>query len=131
MALSVKRSKPVKADRLPLRQKISYGIGQAAAGLHGYAIGVFLLFYYNQVLGLSAGLAGLAIGLATVVDAFTDPLVGSISDRWRSPLGRRHPFLYVSVLPVARAWLPIRREDADQDDARSLRPEGVLGARPF
>ena len=110
----------MKADRLLLRLKISYGIGQAAAGLHGYAIGVFLLFYYNQVLGL-----------ATVVDAFTDPLVGSISDRWRSPLGRRHPFLYVSVLPVARAWLPIRREDADQDDARSLRPEGVLGARPF
>jgi len=91
----------VKTDRLPLRLKISYGIGQAATGLHGYAIGVFLLFYYNQVLGLSAGLAGLAIGLATVVDAFTDPLVGSISDRWRSPLGRRHPFLYVSVLPVA------------------------------
>jgi len=94
----------LKADRVPFSLKFAYGIGQLPSGLHGYAVGIFLLFYYNQVLGLSAGIAGLTIGVATVVDSVTDPLVGSISDRWRSPNGRRHPFIFISILPVALSF---------------------------
>ena len=55
------------------------------------AFGVFLFFYYNQVLALSGTLAGLAVGIALVFDAISDPMAGSISDNWRSKLGRRHP----------------------------------------
>ena len=46
-------------------------------------------------------LAGLAVGLALVVDAFTDPLAGSLSDNWHSSYGRRHPFIYAAILPMA------------------------------
>jgi len=34
-------------------------------------------------------------------DAITDPLAGSLSDNWRSRLGRRHPFMFVAALPLA------------------------------
>ena len=64
------------------------------------AFGVFLFFYYNQVLGLSGTYTGLAVGIALVFDAITDPLVGSLSDNWRSRWGRRHPFIYAAVLPM-------------------------------
>ena len=62
-----------------------------------------MLVYYNQVLGLEPALAGLALALALVVDAVTDPLVGVWSDRARTRWGRRHP----SCMP-ASCRLPSR-----------------------
>ncbi len=41
--------------------------------------------------------------LAMIGDAITDPLVGIVSDRWRSKHGRRHPFLFVAPVPLALA----------------------------
>jgi len=60
----------------------------------------FLLFYYNQVLGVRAVLASVAIMVALVVDALTDPMVGSFSDNLRSRLGRRHPLMYAASVPL-------------------------------
>jgi Na+/melibiose symporter-like transporter len=64
----------------------------------------FTLLYYSQVLGLDARLAGLALGIGLVFDAVTDPLVGYLSDNTKSRWGRRHPFLYASVLPLALSY---------------------------
>jgi Na+/melibiose symporter-like transporter len=86
---------------LSLGHKLSYGIGQGAEGIKNGAFGVFLFFYYNQVLALSGTYTGLAVGIALVFDAITDPLVGSVSDNWQSARGRRHPFLFASALPMA------------------------------
>lgn len=87
--------------QLTFARKFAYGFGQAAEGLKFGAFAVFLFFYYVQVLGLSGTYAGLALGIALMIDAITDPLVGSISDNWRSRLGRRHPFIYASIVPMA------------------------------
>lgn len=90
--------------KLPWSVKLLYGLGQISEGLKTGAFGVFLLFYYSQVLGLSATWTGLAVGIALVVDAITDPLAGSISDRFRSRFGRRHPFMYASIIPLATGF---------------------------
>ena len=87
-------------SQLTLNTKFAYGIGQLAEGLKNSALGTFVLFYYNQVLGLPGTLAGLALAIALFFDAFTDPFAGSISDNWRSKMGRRHPFMYASALPL-------------------------------
>jgi Na+/melibiose symporter-like transporter len=90
----------VTSRRLSFATKVAYGIGQLAEGVKTTAFTVFLLFYYNQVLGLAAWWTGLALGVATVVDAVSDPLMGSISDSARHRWGRRHPFIYASALPL-------------------------------
>jgi len=90
--------------QLTRNTKLAYGIGQMAEGLKNSALGTFVLFYYNQVLGLPGTLAGLALAIALVFDALTDPLAGSISDNWRSRFGRRHPFMYASAAPLAFAF---------------------------
>ena len=84
--------------------KFAFGLGQMAEGIKNASFSVFLLFYYNQVLGLSADAAGLAIGVSLIFDAVTDPVAGTASDRWRSAQGRRHPFMYASALPLAIAF---------------------------
>ncbi len=94
------------ARKVSLRTKALYGSGSIAEGTKNFAFNIFLLFYYNNVLGLSGSLSGLAIFIALCVDAVTDPLVGSISDGYRSRWGRRHPFMFVSALPMAVCfWL--------------------------
>ncbi len=82
-----------------------YGIGQLPEGVKSAAFGFFLLFYYNQVLGLPGSLAGLALFIALGFDAVTDPLVGSWSDFSRNRLGRRHPFMYIAAIPFAIAFV--------------------------
>jgi len=64
----------------------------------------FVLIYYSQVLGLDPGLAGLAVGIGLVFDAITDPLIGYLSDSTRSKWGRRHPWLYASILPLGASF---------------------------
>jgi Na+/melibiose symporter-like transporter len=87
--------------RLSRATKLGYGLGQLAEGVKNTAFSAFLLFYYNQVLGLSGVLAGVALGLATIADAIADPLMGSISDSFRHRWGRRHLFMYAAVVPLA------------------------------
>ena len=60
--------------------------------------------YFNQVLGLPAVLVASALAVALVVDAFSDPIVGIWSDRVRSRWGRRHPFIYVAIIPFALSY---------------------------
>ena len=75
--------------KLPSRTKFAFGIGQVAEGVKNTGFATFLLIYYNQVLGLSGSLAGVAIMIALCFDAITDPLAGSLSDNLRSRWGRR------------------------------------------
>ena len=86
--------------RLHLYTKLAYGIGQLGEGFKNSSFETFLFFYYNQVLGVSGTWTGIAIFLALCVDAIADPLVGSLSDGWRSRFGRRHPFMYAAALPM-------------------------------
>jgi GPH family glycoside/pentoside/hexuronide:cation symporter len=99
-------SRAVRTVHLPTRTKVLYGIGSVAYGVKDNGFQFFLLLYYNQVLGLPEAWVGLGIMVALLVDAFGDPLVGYVSDHWRSRWGRRHPFMYAAALPVAGAyWL--------------------------
>jgi glycoside/pentoside/hexuronide:cation symporter, GPH family len=76
------------------------GIGALPEVFKDFAVKTFLLLYYNQVLGLPALYVSAALFLALLVDAVTDPIVGSYSDSFRSRLGRRHPFMYASAVPL-------------------------------
>ena len=79
--------------------KLGYGIGQTSSGVKNAVFSIFLFFYFNQVLGLSGSLAGMASLLALIVDAITDPMVGQLSDRCKSRWGRRHPFMLAGAIP--------------------------------
>ncbi|HET8936116.1 MAG TPA: MFS transporter [Polyangiales bacterium] len=88
-------------ERLRMGTKLSYGVGSIGEYAIYIAFNNWNFLFYNQVLGLSGTLAALAVTISLVVDAVTDPIVGSISDRLRSKLGRRHPFLYAAPIPLA------------------------------
>jgi GPH family glycoside/pentoside/hexuronide:cation symporter len=92
-----------KVARLSMWAFASSGI--PSIGIASNGIDYFLLYFYSQVIGLSAALAGLALAIALAVDALANPLVGYASDHWRSRLGRRHPFMYASILPLTLLYV--------------------------
>ena len=87
--------------KLSKRIKLLYGFGFSAQGIKDGLFQIFLFFYFSQVLGLGAGLTGLATIIALFFDAISDPLVGVLSDRWKSERwGRRHGFMVISAIPL-------------------------------
>jgi Na+/melibiose symporter-like transporter len=84
--------------------------GVPTTGIISNGIDYFLFFFYSQLIGLSAALTGLALAIALTFDAISNPLMGYLSDNWRSRLGRRHPFMYASILPLTvlyvLVWYP-------------------------
>ena len=83
-----------------------HSTGSGVVGIKNVIFGTWVLLYYNQVLGLEPYLASIALGISLIFDAISDPLVGAWSDRLKSKLGRRHPFIYASIIPLAFCiWL--------------------------
>ncbi len=81
--------------------RLAYGVGAVGELVFLGMFNTFITIFYNQAIGLSNALIGTAIMLALLADAIADPAVGMISDRWRSRLGRRHPFLFAAPVPAA------------------------------
>jgi Na+/melibiose symporter-like transporter len=92
---------PGEEARISMPTILAFGTGAMGEAVYLGIFNGFITIYYNQVIGLSNVLIGTAIMLALIGDAITDPLVGVMSDRWKSRHGRRHPFLFVAPVPMA------------------------------
>ena len=86
--------------RLSAPTMIAYGFGQVGEALMGVGFSTFLLFYYQQVIGVSGTITATALALSLFIDSLCDPLVGSLSDKIRTRWGRRHPFMLAAIVPL-------------------------------
>ena len=93
----------------PNTEKKMYWWGLPSLGLMGVSdfLTLFLLYYYNQILGLSAVLAGLALFICVVFDAISDPVIAYWSDRHKGEFGRRIPFMFIGVVPMTLSCLAL------------------------
>ena len=106
--------------RVSMRDTLGFGIGAMAYGVKDNGFSVFLLLFYNQVVGLDPALVGAAILAALVIDAFIDPVVGVLSDRTDTRWGRRLPWIYASALPMMAGWWLLWHPPSGASDAASL-----------
>ena len=90
-------------NKITVKTKVAFGIGATGEGATNWIFAGLTFFFYNQVLGLSGSLTGLAVLIAIIFDAISDPVIGSISDRFVSKLGRRHPFMFAAPFPTVIA----------------------------
>ncbi len=92
------------SKEVSIGRKVAYGFGSVAFGVKSNGFDYFFLIFYSQVMGVSAYLVSLALMIALIVDALSDPLIGYLSDNTRSRWGRRHPFMYAAAIPASVAY---------------------------
>lgn len=86
-------------DKVPMPQKLVYGLGAFVNNLLAAAIGGMAIVL-NLGLGMNPALVGLLGALPRLIDAFTDPLMGYLSDNTRSRWGRRRPYIFCGAIAV-------------------------------
>jgi len=96
-----------KDRQLRTRDLWTYSSGEGLNSVAMNGIANFAMLFYTQVMGMSPELAGLALFLATLWDAVTDPVMGTISDRTQSKFGRRHPFMLVGGIVFSLAFVAL------------------------
>jgi GPH family glycoside/pentoside/hexuronide:cation symporter len=103
---NVVNGKEALRDRLPISTKAFYSLGTAVDmwGLWLYPAVAFAVF--NMYLGVQPWLVGLALTLVRIWDAIADPIMGWLSDNFRSKYGRRRPFILIAGI-LSGLCLPI------------------------
>jgi GPH family glycoside/pentoside/hexuronide:cation symporter len=94
-------ARPAAAPPLSLWIAIGWGIGTLGPVTVLTATNVVLLRYLTDYVGIAAGVAASLIAFAKIFDAFIDPMMGALSDRTKSPWGRRRPYLLLGGLLLA------------------------------
>lgn len=86
---------------IKLKEKIAYGFGDMASSMFWKIFGMYLLFFYTNVFGISPAAAGTMFLVTRIWDTFFDPVVGIISDRTETKWGKYRPYLLWFAIPFA------------------------------
>jgi GPH family glycoside/pentoside/hexuronide:cation symporter len=86
--------------KLTFWEKLAYGAGDLGTAITTNLLSFFLLFFFTNVAGLDPALAGMVLLIGKVWDAINDPIIGILSDRTHSKLGRRLPWMLYGAIPL-------------------------------
>lgn len=84
-----------------LKQSLGFGLGAIGKDLVYAFVSGFILYYYNDILGISGTFTGIMMMAARVFDAFNDPLMGVIVEKTNTPLGKFRPWIITGTLTNA------------------------------
>lgn len=84
-------------EKLGVKKVVGYTFGEIGGELSWHMINSYLMIFYTDVVGLTAGAISLIMLIARVWDAINDPIMGMICDRTRSRWGRFRP--YIMIVP--------------------------------
>ncbi|NIG56719.1 MFS transporter [Chitinophaga sp. Cy-1792] len=87
--------------RIALKEKIGYGFGDMASSMFWKLFGMYLLFYYTDVMGIAAGAVGTMFLVTRIWDTLFDPVVGALTDRTSSKWGKFRPWLLYTAVPFS------------------------------
>ena len=82
------------------QKSFGYAIGDLGINLFFISSMTFLLYFYTDVLEISAGAAAGVLLVARLVDAVTDPIMGAIAERTRTRWGLLRPYLLLGSIPL-------------------------------
>ncbi|MEX0719098.1 MAG: MFS transporter [Balneolaceae bacterium] len=94
-------SKGMKKERakISVLEKVGYSAGDGASNLFFQTFINYLLFFYTDIFGISAAVAGTMFLVTRIFDAITDPVMGFISDRTQTKYGKFRPYLLWLAVP--------------------------------
>ena len=95
----------MEGKKLSVGVKLGYGAADFGGNLFFTATAFVLMNYLTDTVGLAAALAGIALMVGRIWDAFYDPIIGYLSDRTKTRMGRRRPFMLGGAIPLFIAMI--------------------------
>jgi GPH family glycoside/pentoside/hexuronide:cation symporter len=92
-----------KSMKLSFGEKLGYGCGDFGSVLFWQTIMIHLLFFYTDVFGLEAKVAGIMFFVSRVLDAIFDVVIGMTADRTKSRWGKFRPYILFGAIPLGVA----------------------------
>jgi GPH family glycoside/pentoside/hexuronide:cation symporter len=92
-----------KSMKLSFGEKLGYGCGDFGSVLFWQTIMIHLLFFYTDVFGLEAKIAGIMFFVSRVLDAIFDVVIGMTADRTKSRWGKFRPYILFGAIPLGVA----------------------------
>ncbi len=86
-------------EPIRIREKIAYGLGDAASSMFWKLFGMYLLFFYTDVVMLPAAAVGTMFLITRIWDTFLDPVVGIMADRTNTRWGKFRPYILWMAVP--------------------------------
>ncbi|MFA8436861.1 MAG: MFS transporter [Marinifilaceae bacterium] len=86
-------------EKIHIKEKIGYGLGDTASNLFFQSFMLFLLYFYTDVFGIPAAAAGTMFLVTRVWDSVNDPVMGIISDRTSTKWGKFRPYILWLAIP--------------------------------
>jgi len=83
---------------LPLAVQLGWATGEVGVAVYIGTTMVFMLYFLTQAAAIPPVTAGLILLVPRIWDALIDPVIGTISDRTRSRMGRRRPYVIAGTL---------------------------------
>lgn len=83
---------------LTFKQKAAYGIGAVGKDMVYALSASYAMYFYQDVLGLSATFVGLILMIARIFDAANDPFMGILVAKTNSRWGRFRPWLFSGTI---------------------------------
>ncbi len=87
--------------KLSGKEKISYGLGAVGKDMVYMLSASYILYYYQDILGVSAIAMGIILMAARVFDAFNDPVMGVVVAKTRTRWGKFRPWLLIGTITNA------------------------------
>lgn len=84
-------------QKLSVVEKVGFGAGDMAVNVMVAALFYFMSFFYTDIYGLDPVDMGILFLVARFVDAFTDPLMGVITDKVKNTLGAVPPLVLIFI----------------------------------
>lgn len=88
-------------EQIKLKEKIGYGFGDFASSMFWKLFSMFLMIYYTDVVEISPASVGTMFLLTRLWDGLNDPIMGIVSDRTRTSMGKFRPYLLWVAIPFA------------------------------
>lgn len=86
-------------ENVKLKEKVAYGLGDAASSMFWKLFGMYLLYFYTDIFGLPAAAVGTMFLITRIWDSVFDPVVGVISDRTETKWGKFRPYILWVAIP--------------------------------
>lgn len=85
--------------KVTFKEKVAFGVGDLAVNFVWASIGMFIVYFYTDIIGLGAGIVGTLMLISRIWDGISDIIMGNLIDKTHTKYGKARPWILWLSIP--------------------------------